>query len=407
MPKQPFRSLALLDCLGAERVLLPKKGKSLRLNDGPAPDYKIRLVYFVANDRKPTPDYDKKIRVLMHLVDDLYRSVLQAQGHKFKGLPFEMAQGEPRVHLVNGNREAALYNMAPCYDGYKQWGQIYPEIRTVFDPDRYVVLVFAETYDDGPAVEGWPGGLGLGQRFSSAGGLAMVSAAMLRKEVCATSVKEQLKLLFDDTPILDRHVRFALGPQGMTAKCSQHVRNCIGGLAHELGHAFGLLHDFRDDWRNIMGNGFRNVHLNFQPGVPVNKKLGFFEDNTRLLLSCRHIAADLDFTDNDAPTVEVKMRAQLKAGTKTVKIKVDAADDRGLRAIVYYYVHTYTEGGKQAQRDGLVGSRKLQGKKQSFDEELSLPIPLKAGELTLEIMITDNGGNMGWPQKPVKAEVKD
>ena len=70
-------------------------------------DDKIRLVYFVASDREPIVDYERRIRVVMAIVDDLYRSALRDQGYPFEGLNLERnEEGEPIVHLVRADQTA-------------------------------------------------------------------------------------------------------------------------------------------------------------------------------------------------------------------------------------------------------------------------------------------------------------
>src|ERR1022692_678213 len=119
--------------------------------------YLIRLAYFVPNDREPTKDYAKKIRVVMHFVTEMYRQDFEARHIESKGLRFASKGGEPMVHLIRGKRPAAFYNSAPNYDGGNQWKTIQAEMPAGINPARRVVIVFAETYDSGPAKFEWPG----------------------------------------------------------------------------------------------------------------------------------------------------------------------------------------------------------------------------------------------------------
>ncbi len=129
----------------------------------PKSDYLIRLAYFVPTDREPTPEFASKIRVVMQVVAEIYRQDFTARGIASKGLPFQMASGEPIVHLVRGKHVAAFYNGAPNYERSDQFNSIKAEIpATIGVPSRNVMIVFAETYDPGPAKWEWPGGVALG-----------------------------------------------------------------------------------------------------------------------------------------------------------------------------------------------------------------------------------------------------
>jgi hypothetical protein len=360
--------------------------EALRLNHT---DHKIRLAYFVAKDRKPTAHYEQKIRVLMQFVSDLYLSDLKAKGYKTPGLALQQRDGEPIVHLIQGKREAKDYNGAPRYDGRKQWASILEEIpESVGSPQRHAIVLFAETYDDGPAPFEWPGGFALGARFSSDGGVGMFSAWILRDEFCATTVAEQHKRFFDETPI---EGRIALGHGRMNSPRFEFIEDGFGAVAHELGHALGLSHDRRNDRQDIMANGFRNLRWNLKPTTE-GKRVGFSSENARLLYSSRHLAADLDVKDNAPPTATVTL-GPLRQGDRSLDVSLEASDDRGLRAVVFY----------NPQDDTVIGGQELAGKKQNL--RLTLPIAsAEAGRFKLVTLISDTGGNLACVAAAAAAE---
>ncbi len=170
------------------------------------PDYKLRLIYFVASDREPTPNYQRKISTFMNFVESLYKYELQRRGFKNAGLNFETEDnGLPKVHLVRAAKPANRYNNAPEYNANKQWSSILQDIpETVASPHMNLMIVFAETYDDGPSKWEWPGGIALGARFNTDGGCGIFSAWILRDEFCATTLEQQIVLFNDSTPIPDR-----------------------------------------------------------------------------------------------------------------------------------------------------------------------------------------------------------
>ncbi len=345
------------------------------------PDYKIRIVYFIPSDRKPTNDYQAKITTVMNFVASLYRYELQRRGHKDAGLKFEMA-GEKtyRVHLVSGKQPAARYNDAPAYDAGKQWDRILPDIPDeVASPTKNLMIVFAETYDSGPAKWEWPGGIALGARFSSEGGCGIFSAWILQDEFCATNTQDQIKLLNDATPI---HGRFALGHGRIDSPRFEFIEDGFGAVAHELGHAVGLPHDMRQDDRYIMGNGFRNLRINLNKALRPEERVGFSDDNALLLAGSRFLNPELDLTD--ARTPEVTLTVLRKVDSDNYLVNFNATDDKALKGVVFF----------DQVRSSVVGSKPLNGKRQEFKIALPLQVDQQGGQVKISAQVIDHGGNI-------------
>jgi hypothetical protein len=301
-----------------EAGVLPKAAKK---------DYRIRLAYFLPTDREPTPDYQKKISVVMHFVSEVYRQDYEARKIRSKGLRFETRDGRPAVHLIRGERVAAFYNNAPNYDPHNQWKHILPEIpASLGTPDKNLIVVFAETYDADAAKFEWPGGVALGSRFSTDGGVGLFSAWILRPEFCATTVERQKKMLFDSTPIRGRT---ALGHGGPNSPRFEFIEDGFGAVAHELGHALGLPHDHRRDDLYVVGNGFQNLRWNFTARPDPQRRVRFSDDNARILYSSRYLAPDLVLSDRLAPAVELNWAAPRKPGPRRSRCRSPCRTMRG------------------------------------------------------------------------------
>lgn len=351
--------------------------------DGPAEDYRIRLVYFVPSDRGATAEYEKKIRVLMHFVSELYRQDFESRGIKSDGLRLESRNGQSMVHLVRGARPAAFYSGATNYEREVQnhKKRIFDEIpASIGVPSRNLMVVFADTYDNGPNRVEWPGGIALGVRRSADGGTAIFSAWILREEFSATTVERQKELLFDSTPIKGRT---ALGHGGSDSPRFEFIEDGIGAVAHEIGHALGLPHDKRNDQVYIMGNGFRNLRWNFTSSADLKQRVSFSDDNARILYSSRYLASDAVLSDRIPPTVRLNWAEKMSTGATNISLSVAAADNEGLRAILYFSI----------TQASVVGGRGLTGKLQKFEERISVP-PLKPGPFRLRALVTDVGGNL-------------
>jgi len=345
--------------------------------------HEVRLVYFVPTDREPTRAWRDKIGVVATFVADVFRESLGRQGYATRGLGVAFAEdGRPRVDLVRGKHPAAHYSGAPAFAFMRQWRTVLPEVEAAVGPRRRALTVtFAETYEPGPAKFEWPGGVALGCQFTARGGAGLFSAWILRDDFCAETVAEQLRLLADTTPICGRT---ALGHGRKDSPRFEFIEDGFGAVAHELGHAFGLVHDHRRDGRYVMGNGFRNLRRNYI-GPPPTEPVGFSPANARMLAHSPFLAEAPDLADTEPPKVTLgPPKGPLKVGATAVPIAGRATDDRGLAAVVYFV----------REMDSVVGGADLSGT--AADLAVSLTVaPLKAGTCRVRVLVIDRGGNVG------------
>jgi hypothetical protein len=345
---------------------------------GPLDD-KLRLIYFVAKDRTPTANYETKIRVVMKFVASFFLQDLRAKGSQTDGLQFELDENQlPRVHLVTGEQNAAFYNDLGQFNTPAHHQRILKEIGArLTDNRRHVAVVFAETYDEGPADRVWPGHIAQAVALPPDGGNATFSAWMLRDEFCALTVADQMKLFFDATPIRGRT---AIGHRGPNSPRFEFVEDAIGGLIHEVGHALGLPHDHRQPELFIMGNGFRNLRANVAASKSSGRKATFSDENALLLMCSRYLSAEVDRLDYKPPEVEF----QLVPGRRGLTASLTAKDDQSLRAVVFI-----DENHKDRS---LVLGKQLSGVSQTLEVQLP-PSVLQTGTARIEAVVVDAGGN--------------
>lgn len=346
---------------------------------------RIKLAYFVPSDRKPAENYRRKIGVIMEIVAEIFRDDLRRKRYKTDGFKIESDDAGAIVRLIRGQKTAAYYNNAPQYDDIEQWSRVIPVVREQLGPkENQVVVVFSETYDNGPAKHGWPGGIARGAYYTADGGAALYSAHLLKDEFCGLTLDEQRQKLFDNTPVPGRK---AFG-QPMNTLRGRFAEHGIGAAAHELGHAFGLPHDFRRDDQSIMGNGFRNLRRNFSPSS--SRRVGFSNENAALLMSSRYLNPELDRADNTPPTVELKLIVE---PPRSLFASVSATDDTGLRTAVFSDMVAGT----------IVGGQKLKGSFQNF--KMRIPqAKLKDGNIEVRVIVTDDGGNQTRVEQLLKVQ---
>ena len=362
----------------------PTKPPAQRVSSiGTVSPRQIKLAYFVPSDRKPTENYRRKIGVIMEIVSEIFRDDLRRKRYRTEGFKIERDKDGPIVHLIPGEKPADYYNAAPAYNAVEQWNRVLPVVReNLGDKDRQVVVVFAETYDNGPAEQLWHGALARGAYYTADGGAALYSAHLLKDEFCGLTLDEQRRKLFDATPVPGRK---ALGQPVNTAR-GKFVEHGLGAAAHELGHAFGLPHDRRRDDQFIMGNGFRNLRRNFSPSSA--RRVGFSNENASLLMSSRYLNAELDDTDQLPPRVELKLEVDKP---RSLFATVTASDKGELRTAVFSDMVAGT----------IISGQKLKGSQQTFRTRIP-QAKLVDGAVEIRVIVTDSGGNQTRVQQLLK-----
>ena len=173
----------------------------------------VRIIYFVPNDRSPQPDIRTKLDHLLKDVQTFYADQMEANGFARKTFTFESDEnGSVLVHQTRGRFNDAYYYA----DTSKK---ITNEISTQFEENKHINLIFVETGAE----------------------------AIERNSACGIG---------GTLWIGNQHQVFSRGGYALIPASGKCFDGDVGKyvVAHELGHAFGLTHDFRDE-KYIMSYG--------------------------------------------------------------------------------------------------------------------------------------------------------
>ena len=163
-----------------------------------SPEYTVRVIYVVPNDRKPDPNMDMKLDVLMKETQQFYADLMVYHGFDRKTFRLETdATGNVIVHHVDGKHNNAYYqNESEDSEGSMI---VWDEIEEHFDLSKNIYVLVLDISDHIVAYGGIPVS-GLAGDLNSHYGKVLIPAF-----------------------------------------------NPAIALWHELGHAFGLTHDSRSD----------------------------------------------------------------------------------------------------------------------------------------------------------------
>ncbi len=304
----------------------------------PAPEpfaHAVRTYYLIPSDRQPQPRAVESLQNSLLSARSFYQDLMERNGFGPKTFALETDQDgvTPRVHLVHAPQPAAYYRADP-------WGRVNAAAVAAGLPiwgRGQVWLAYFEGHlmdPDGSVAGGFAGGGSFGS--GSAGGVAMLGSNGL-----AVLLPEDLT---DDRPYHGT-IRPALGPYPMVQDVtfpsfarqtySSISSTARGAALHELGHAFGLPHDFRNDANfhgNLMGNGFRGfrgwARSDRYPGDDLHLAYG----SALALNVSRYFNAGQVFGDDTRPTLTVHTAGAVDPVDGQVEIHFTAEDARGLAA---------------------------------------------------------------------------
>lgn len=190
---------------------------------------KLHLVYFTPADREPEPRYRERLEAIMEDIRAFYRDGMAQAG--FGPKTFDLArdaEGRLIIHLVKGREPERDYNKP---DSEKVLAASRPVLKAAgLSFEQETVLVFCN-------LANWDPTKRIFSHHSPYYGISVGGPANERRGLCFAldSVIQNLDDIPKHEPILndDEYGDMSLGKFNTIF---------IGGIAHELGHAFALPH---------------------------------------------------------------------------------------------------------------------------------------------------------------------
>jgi len=299
----------------------------------------VRVGYVIPQNRSAQPGAVDTLRDLILNVQDWYSEQMERYGFGYKTFAIEMESDgiTPKIHVVSTNVSDATIRT-------DTWGQTINAATAAGLPiwsSGQVWLLVPESHlqqPNGSII----GGTALGASFGSGSdpGVAMMGSDILFRASAATLQNTQAYHGANVPEIgpypLVQDVSFPWFEGNTLSSIASSIQ---GATAHELGHAFGLGHDYRNDNNFdgiVMGHGLRGWRgARFPDQFP--------DDDTQLgqaaalvLNESQYFNASQTVTDSVKPNISIQTSGSVNPISGHLNISFTASDTQALAAALLH-----------------------------------------------------------------------
>ena len=304
---------------------------------------KVRLIHFIPNDQSVHPERVSVLRQFIKDTQQFFADEMQSHGFGRKTFAVETNKnGEPVVKRIDGKFPDDHYSRSGL--GWKVW----TEVREHFDDtdlqDILLVIIDGKDLGGEAAINYYDKNTGIGgiQPFITPG-------------------------------------EEAYGGFAVVATANDH----IGVTAHELGHAFGLSHDFREARNNdyLMGYGSQSR----------------LSKCSAEWLSVSHFFNTKSISPNKPTDIEFLSTQAYSQNTVSLRFKV--TDPDGLHHAQLLLPELNPDGNVSIPRN-MFDCKQLNGETSTFESAVRTEVLID--RVTLHVM--DVNGNITWATFPIELD---
>ena len=249
----------------------------------------VRLIYFLPNDRPYRAEMVQRMKDEILKIQVFYAESMKAHGYNMTFKIESDAQGKPVVHRVDGQQSDIYY-----IDDTSS--TVRAEIRQLFDVWQNIYFIVVDS-----GINRLGTGVGNNRVRANAGSRGKNGGMVL---IPAHHFQNRIK---DNEPGYDKL------------------------SAHEIGHAFGLQHDFRSGgYVMSYGAGFNRAPID----GPDQDRLS--KCNADFLSVHPYFNPDIPTESGRTPTIKLTAPSTYPAGSESVDIQVKVADSEGIHQVILF-----------------------------------------------------------------------
>ena len=256
----------------------------------------VRMIYFLPNDRPYRADVVQRMKGEIIKIQDFYAEAMKAHGYDMTFKIETDAKGEPMVHRVDGQHSEIHYIDDTSYD-------VRFEIEQVFDIEQNIYFIVIDS-----SISGIGTGVGRvrvtanGGHIGKNGGTVLIHAKHFQQRIEAD---------------LRRKEGYKLGYDKLST--------------HEIGHAFGLSHDFRSGGYVMSYGAGRNRARSDGPDQDRLSKC-----NADRLSVHPYFNPDIPTERGQPPTIELASPNTYPTGSRSVDIQIKTTDLEGVHQVILF-----------------------------------------------------------------------